>query len=308
MTVLRIIQPLRRLKPRSRLAAFTAFLLVAIAAGSPPARAAVTLAPYKDKLFGYGRILERNVDGSFMAVDYDEMRDINRRDVVPEHRVQGAYVSLGVHRHERQVTIQADGRSVAVDETGEEADAHFAVIFIHGRGGDRRLGANDWTFGGNFNRMKNLAVRNGGLYVAPSVPSFDAAGAADVAALIHHIAEAAPGAPIVLSCASMGSFICWRLTDDPATVRRLKGMMIMGGAHDPAFLKSAAFKARLPLFFSHGSHDSVYPWQGQKDFFDAIRRAHKNYPTRFVLFPTGSHGTPIRMTDWRDALNWIFAQ
>jgi hypothetical protein len=23
------------------------------------------------------------------------------------------------------------------------------------------------------------------------------------------------------------------------------------------------------------------------------------------LFETGSHGTPVRMTDWRDALNWI---
>ncbi|MDK1483140.1 hypothetical protein QN226_31390, partial [Sinorhizobium sp. 6-117] len=31
----------------------------------------------------------------------------------------------------------------------------------------------------------------------------------------------------------------------------------------------------------------------------------KDYPTRFVLFETGSHGTPVRMTDWRDALNWI---
>lgn len=291
-----------------RLAAFAAAALLAIVAGAPPARAAVTLAPYKDKLFGYGRVLERSADGSFMAVDYDEMRDINRRDAVPEHRVQGAYISLGVRRYERQATIHAGGRSIALDETGTEERARFAVVFIHGRGGDRRLGASDWTFGGNFNRIKNLAARNGGLYVAPSVPSFDAAGAADVAALIAHLSARSPGAPIVLSCASMGSFICWRLVDDPATVHRLKGMMIMGGARDAGFTRSAAFKARLPLFFSHGSHDSVYPWQGQKDFFDAIRRAAKNYPARFVLFPTGSHGTPIRMTDWRDALNWIFAQ
>jgi hypothetical protein len=27
-----------------------------------------------------------------------------------------------------------------------------------------------------------------------------------------------------------------------------------------------------------------------------------------VLFQTGSHGTPVRMTDWRDSLDWIFAQ
>jgi hypothetical protein len=31
----------------------------------------------------------------------------------------------------------------------------------------------------------------------------------------------------------------------------------------------------------------------------------QGYPTRFILFQTGSHGTPIRMTDWRETLNWI---
>jgi hypothetical protein len=27
-----------------------------------------------------------------------------------------------------------------------------------------------------------------------------------------------------------------------------------------------------------------------------------------VLFQTGGHGTPVRMTDWRETLNWLFAQ
>jgi len=27
-----------------------------------------------------------------------------------------------------------------------------------------------------------------------------------------------------------------------------------------------------------------------------------------VLFQTGGHGTPVRMTDWRETLNWILAQ
>ena len=43
---------------------------------------------------------------------------------------------------------------------------------------------NDYTFGGNFNRLKNLAVANGGTYYVPSVRSFDEKGVADVAALI----------------------------------------------------------------------------------------------------------------------------
>lgn len=48
---------------------------------------------------------------------------------------------------------------------------------------------NDYTFGGNFNRLKNLAVANGGTYYVPSVRSFDDNGVADVAALIADAAK-----------------------------------------------------------------------------------------------------------------------
>jgi dienelactone hydrolase len=101
----------------------------------------------------------------------------------------------------------------------------------------------------------------------------------------------------------MGSFICWGLTRNPQAVAALKGMMIMGGPTDPAFTKSAAYKKKLPIFFSHGSDDSVYAAADQIAFYRSLKKA--NYPSRFVLFQTGSHGTPVRMTDWRDALNWI---
>ena len=60
----------------------------------------------------------------------------------------------------------------------------LTIIFIHGRGGDRRLGMNDFSFGGNFNRLKNLANENGGTYYAPSIASFDEKGVAQTAALI----------------------------------------------------------------------------------------------------------------------------
>ncbi|HET7412973.1 MAG TPA: hypothetical protein VFJ18_09950, partial [Pararhizobium sp.] len=226
-------------KPGRRWRYAAACLIAALALGfmpAAPARAGVTLAPFKDKLFGYPKVLASNADGSFIAVDYEKARDLEKRDQVPEVRVWRNYVDLSPREDERRLTVKAGGHSIAVDETGNPAGARFAVIFIHGRGGDRKLGSNDWNFGGNFNRMKNLAVRNGGVYIAPSVPSFDADGAEDIAALIAHVAVLSPNAQIVLSCASMGSFICWRLTHDEATVKRLAGMMIMGGATDTGFL------------------------------------------------------------------------
>ncbi|OAP34608.1 phospholipase [Sinorhizobium glycinis] len=261
------------------------------------------LQPYKDALFGYPGVLREEDGGDFRVVDYQELRDINGRDQIPERRVKRSYVSLGVKSRQVNETLDLGGRSLDVTRVGPGRGAAFTVIFIHGRGGDRRLGANDFSFGGNFNRLKNLAVGNGGTYYAPSVRSFDAAGVADVAALIRFAAERSASRPVVLSCASMGSFICWGVSRDQKATAMLSGMMVMGGVADPEFRKSAAYKARLPMLFSHGSRDSVYPAEAQVALYRSLK--NKNYPARLVLFETGSHGTPVRMTDWRDALNWI---
>jgi hypothetical protein len=275
---------------------------LALALLTIPARG-LELQAYKDKLFAYPGILEQADNGAFLKIDYNEKRDINGRDEIPERRVKGKYVSLGVTWKQSFETEQSQGRSIDVFRAGRLENARFAVIFIHGRGGDRKLGANDFRFGGNFNRLKNLAVDNSGVYFAASVKDFEDRGAGDVAALIGYVHQAAPQARIVLSCASMGSFICWKTTRDAAVVGQLAGMMIMGGATDPTFPKSAAFAARLPMFFSHGSDDSVYAATDQIALYKSLIGA--GYPTRFVLFQTGSHGTPVRMTDWKDSLNWL---
>ena len=278
------------------------FACVVTAALALPAQAA-PLKPYKDELFSYGTVLETGDDGDYRVVDYDKMRDLHARDLEPERRVRRAYVSLGVKSEQANETLDLASRPLDVTRVGTPSGAAFTVIFIHGRGGDRRLGANDWSFGGNFNRLKNLAVENGGVYYAPSIRSFDDAGVADIAGLIAYAQQQSPGKPVVLACASMGSFICWGITRNPQAVAALKGMMIMGGPTDPAFNKSAAYKKKLPVFFSHGSDDNVYAAADQIAFYRSLKKA--SYPSRFLLFQTGSHGTPLRKTDWRDALNWI---
>jgi len=82
--------------------------------------------------------------------------------------------------------------------------------------------------------------------------------------------------------------------------------VIMGGAADGDYAKTPAFKAKLPVFFTHGDSDSVYQANDQVTVFRKLRKA--GVPARFVLFQTGGHGTPVRMTDWRETLNWLFAQ
>jgi hypothetical protein len=265
---------------------------------------AAPLKPFKDELFSYGTVLETGDSGDYRVVDYDKMRDIHGRDQEPERRVRRAYVSLSVKRAQANETLDLANRPLNVMRVGAPSAAAFTVIFIHGRNGDRRLGANDYTFGGNFNRLKNLARRKWRRLLFADMKTFDDATASRISPIDPLCQQQSPGRPVILDLRLDGKLqICWGLTRNPQAVAALKGMMIMGGPTDPAFTKSAAYKKKLPIFFSHGSDDSVYAAADQIAFYRSLKKA--NYPSRFVLFQTGSHGTPVRMTDWRDALNWI---
>lgn len=281
------------------IAAIAAFFLATGASSQTAER----LPPYKDDLFSTKNVLQASKDGAFELIEYDEMRDINGRDQVPEKRARQKYVSLGVRKLQSDETLQLGAQKLDVTRVGQAAGAAFTVIFIHGRNGDRRLGANDYSFGGNFNRLKNLVAGNGGVYYSPSVKSFGSDGVATIEELIRYAAAQSPGKPVILACASMGSQICWGLSRDADSVNHLKGMVILSGVADPDFAKSSFAKAKLPLWFAHGSRDPVYAATAQQALFEKLLKV--GYPTHFALYETGNHGTPIRMIDWRRTLNWI---
>ncbi len=283
------------------IAAIAAFFL----ATSASSQAAERLPPYKDELFSTQKVLETSNDGSLDVIEYDEMRDINGRDQIPEKRAQQKYVSLGIRKQQSDETLQLGDQKLDVTRVGQSSGTAFTVIFIHGRNGDRRLGVNDYSFGGNFNRLKNLVAGNGGVYYSPSVKSFDSAGVAAIAGLIRYASEQSPGKPVILACASMGNQVCWGISRDPDSVRRLKGMVILSGVTDPDFAKSPYFKAKLPLWFAHGTRDPVYAATDQRALFEKLLKV--GYPTHFALYQSGNHGTPIRMIDWRRTLNWLLA-
>ena len=182
----------------------------------------------------------------------------------------------------------------------------FIVIYLHGQGGSRKQGVDDFTFGGNFNRIKNLTAENGGLYLSPDFSDFGEKGAGEVEALISHYAEKSPGAPVFVACGSMGGGLCWALAKSRG-VPDLAGLLLLGSLWDDSFLDSGAFKRKVPVFLGHGSRDTVFDPAKQEAFYRAIRQKSPSYPVQFVRFETGTHGTPIRMTDWRDVLNWMLS-
>ena len=289
-----------------------AFFAVAVAVatiwGVSAFAAGYRLAPYKDELFDYPKVLETGFGGDYVKVEYAEKRDLYERDEVPEKKARAEYVSLDTKAVERDMTLDLGRTELKYIATGAiDGGAKAIVIYVHGRNGNRFQGANDGMFGGNFNRIKNLMARNGGLYLSPGFPDLKNKGRDAAKALMKEYAAKSPGAPIFVACGSLGGGICWRLIEDPEAAAMLSGLLLMGSTNDDRFFKSPAATGgrQIPIYIGHGTKDRIIRWQSHDAFFKKIRSRLPGYPVRFALFDTGVHGTPIRMTDWRLVLNWM---
>jgi len=272
---------------------------------------AFELKPYKERGFKYRTPLEIKDKGDFMILPYDPLKDINKRDEIPVRKVKGHYVSSKPKRHQIDTSITAKGRTITHFAVGAlKGGADMAVIFLHGRDGSRHLGFSDEKFGGNFNRVKNLMFRNNGIYISSDFSNFEEEGRKDIEALISHYRPLTKG-KLVVACGSMGSFLCWHLMKNQTSSAMIDGFVIMGGFPDPDFLGGGSIKVpshKQPIYFAHGGIDYVYDWKDAKRFYDGLRAKAPGYPVKLAVFDGGKHGTPVRMVDWRLALNWIAKQ
>ena len=292
--------------PRGYGLAMRALLVIAALLGFAGPAPALTLKPFKDDLFAYPALLSEADGGAFRAIDYREARDIDQRDEVPERRVKPQYVKLAVRSAQKDLIAETPAGKIRHYAVGAAQGAAVITVYIHGQGGSRRQGVDDFTFGGNFNRIKNLMWENGGLYLSPDFSEFGPQGIAEISALLQSYAARSPGAPIVVACGSMGGAICWGLANDKTLAPKLSGLMLLGSFPSADFAASAAAKRKVPLFLGQGSRDTVFAVETVEAQYKALRKA--GYPVRMVRFETGTHGTPIRMTDWRETLNWMFSR
>ncbi|MGI9351292.1 MAG: alpha/beta hydrolase family protein [Rhizobiaceae bacterium] len=266
------------------------------------------LKPYKERLFKYRKPLETHDNGDFLRLPYDPKRDINKRDEQPVRKVHGKYVSSKPKRHQIDTTITVDGRTVTHFAVGAlQGNSAMTVIFLHGRDGSRHLGFSDEKFGGNFNRVKNLMFRNNGIYISADFSDFGEEGRKDITALVSYYRPKTRG-KVVVACGSMGSFLCWRLMKNKKANSAIDAYVIMGGFPDPDYLTTGKISipnGKKPIYFAHGSIDAVYDWNNTYRYYSELRQKSPGYPVKMALFDGGKHGTPVRMMDWRLALNWI---
>jgi hypothetical protein len=292
-----------------RLAVLSAAALLAIAAAAPatPYR----LAPFKDDLFAYRKVVASEFGGDYLRVEYDKKRDMDDRSQAPR-KAKPEYVSLDVRSPQSDEVLRAGGLTIRYVGVGQiVGGAKAIVINIHGFGDDRFTGVNDWTYGGNQNRLKNLMARNGGAYLSVDFSPLPARAEAEVKALILEYAARSPLAPIFLECISLGGRLCFALARDREVAPLLGGLVLLSTEEDYRFLdaaKAADPKTWIPVFIGHATRDPIFAWKPRETFFRRFKAALPDYPVMMTLFVGGAHGAPIRMTDWRLVLNRMLEQ
>lgn len=255
------------------------------------------LAPWKDDLFALPATLSEKDGGAYRVVDYREERDINERDTINERRVKKDWVSLDPRRKQKNGRMKTATGMLRYISVGTTKGASTIVVYLHGQGGSREQGVDDWSFGGNFNRLKNLMFRNGGLYLSPDVADFGQKGTGQIKELILKYLADSPGADLIVACGSAGGRVGYGLARDEQIGPQLDGMLLLGSFPD------SGFRSGVAVYIGHGGNDTVSPVASMENFYRSLRSSGS--PAQMVRFETGSHGTPIRMTDWRAVINWM---
>jgi hypothetical protein len=284
-------------------------LAIAVFTAGAAYAAPYRLEPFKDDLFQYRTVIQTEYGGDFLLVDYDRNRDLKQRDVVERYKVKPEYVSLETEAVQADLVLRSGNSRIKYTAVGAvNGSAKAIVIFLHGRGADRTAGASDWIHGGNFNRIKNLMMRNGGVYISADFSDFGKRGTAEMKALVLDQSGRSSGAPVFLACGSWGGKICWRLIGDDETGPLIKGVMFLDSEMNSDFVAEAATlppERRPAIHISNTMEDWIVGYKSQVAFFERMKKEVPDYPIRFVLFDSGTHGISLRMTDWRQVLNWM---
>ena len=207
-------------------------------APSLTAAEAFRIEPFKDELFAYPSIAASAYGGDHLTVPFSYERDVVARDVQPDEKTRPEYVDLDVVSSPQDLVLRRDGQTVRYVGVGRvDGNAKVVTIFVHGLGATRFDGLNDWRSGGNLNRIKNLMVRNDGAYLSMDYSSFPSKGRKQIAAMVSAVAEASPGAPIFLVCASIGARPCWRFAESSSAAAHVSGIFMVAPVNRPGFAK-----------------------------------------------------------------------
>jgi len=268
---------------------------------------------YKDEHFT-PKLLAQAPECNVSYYDYDEIEHVNGQDCAKESGFH--FPMTQPDRITRLDSVRRERTDIpgvkATWEIGPEPGKgnnvpKCAVIWCHGAVESthpHHLGARDTNFGGNNNRLANLAIQQNCTYYSPNFRG--AEGYYAIQNLVDYLREKGVE-EVFVSASSAGASALNILASNSNNNDILGGLFYTGTYITPEYVsRTPAFKAGVPIVFSQGANDKY------QEVRDSYFKVKEKYPRKHNLwmqvFRNGGHGTPIRMIDWRHTLNWARAQ
>lgn len=256
---------------------------------------------FKDSMFKYHNWTWLDEKG-FIWVDYNQKRDLEDRDFIDVDQAFPEWVDLSLKDKEVAETYYDEPTMTNYPYYKISGWNKFLFIFIHWLNWNATWWFKDWTFNGNFNRLKHIAYYNEWTYISPTIKNFGQ-GARAFSRYIIEFKRKNPNAKIFIACWSSGGETCWRIYDD--TTIPLDWIFMLGSM--PPFLWiESALKRNIPIYYWHGWKDKSMPlWWA---IWTYLRLKENKKKVKLEVFTNGVHGTPLRMVDYLSILRWMVGE
>lgn len=256
---------------------------------------------FKDELFTHRWTIEERHNGNWRLIEYSQKIDVEDRDEIDVDKVFDKYIDLRTLNFTKEKSLTSNFKYNEVTEDNvKNEDKEWVVLYFHWMGWNKDQWTNNHTFWWNFNRIQNLMLENKGSYITTTL-TWTKENTENHIALIEKLRKEYPNAKIIVSCGSKWWEMLWNLIDSRVN-KDLFWVIFMWSVLDMKWRYSPLYQQNIPVYISHWTKDHI-PYEEKEQFLKAM--TSKGVKMKVDIFNTGIHWTPIRMTDWKEVLNWF---
>lgn len=253
---------------------------------------------FKDDMFTYHNGVWGDVKW-FTWVSYNQKRDLEDRDFIDVDQAFPEWVDLSLKDKEVWETYYDEATKTSYPYYKISWWNKFLFLFVHWLNWNATWWFKDWTFNGNFNRLKHIAYYNKGTYISPTIKNFNNWAKAFWRYIINYKKQN-PNAKIFIACWSSWGETCWKIYDD---INIPLDWIMMLGSMPPFLWMKSALKRNIPIYYGHWEKDRAMPMSWSINTYLNLKKNGKK--VKLEVFTNGVHWTPLRMVDYLSVLRWM---
>lgn len=265
------------------------------------------LKPFKDDLFSYHQTLEEKLDWNWRLLEFSMKIDVEDRDEIDVDKVFEHYIDRKTEKY-REIKwlywVEWFNYYEVTDRNQDDSEKKLITIYFHWKWWNKTWWINDETFWWNFNRIQNLMIENSWVYITTDTILWDQ-WIKDHTKLLEHLKTKYKNAKIVLIWWSNWWLMLWDLVNNQNSNKFIDWIILAWTVlDDKNQVESTKFlvKNKIPVYIAHWNKDHISFWP-KETFLKTF--LYMWWKWKVVIFNWWIHWTPIRMIDYKEALNWM---